>query len=142
VPDRHFREGLSQQTAPDDVILRAMHDEIDRSRQLRVIGGSDEPILYSLRARRHGEFSRLRVDGSAVTPATPFRIPNVKVRVGNYDFDDTGHIYSGIYSGSRMDGEWPARRRYPTLRDCLWLATDRAYKTAIESDGAKTGLLE
>ena len=36
-----------------------------------------------------------------------FRSPDAEVRVGSYDFDNTGHIYSGIYSGSRYDGNWP-----------------------------------
>ena len=39
-----------------------------------------------------------------------FRVPNIEVRVGSYDFDNTGHIYSGLYSGSRYDTELAARR--------------------------------
>jgi len=30
------------QNADDDPVLRAMHDELDRSRQLRIVGGGDD----------------------------------------------------------------------------------------------------
>ena len=66
------------------------------------------------------------------------RAPDIQVRVGSYDFDHTGHIYSGIYTGSQFDRSWPLDDNYPNLRDALWLATDRAYKTASGIDGAKT----
>ena len=33
---------ISQSTGDDDTLLRAMRDELERSRQLRVIGGGDE----------------------------------------------------------------------------------------------------
>jgi TldD protein len=133
----------AQQTAPDDAILKAMHDEIDRSRQLRVIGGSDAAPYYIVYSLDDTENIHVSASMGALLNASHnrFRAPNVQVRVGNYDFDDTGHLYSGYYSGSRLDGNWPLDDNYPTLRDCLWLATDRAYKTAIESMGRKRATL-
>ena len=32
-----------------------------------------------------------------------YRVPTVRMRVGNYDFDNTNHIYSEAYVGSRYD---------------------------------------
>jgi len=135
---------LPQTSSDDDVILRAMRDEMDRSRQLRVVagGGDDIPyfISYSL---TDGENFRVTASmGAAVNIGhNRSRVPVVEVRVGSYDFDDTGHIYSGIYSGSRFDNEWPIDDNYPTLRECFWLATDRAYKTALESMARKRAAL-
>jgi predicted Zn-dependent protease len=131
------------QNADDDVILRAMRDELDRSRQLRVVGGGDEIpyfISYSL-----SDASSFHVAASFGAPIVVsrnrFRVPEIEVRVGSYDFDNTGHIYSGIYTGSRFDGEWPLDDSYAGLRECLWLATDRAYKTALESMSRKRAAL-
>jgi TldD protein len=131
------------QTAEDDVILRAMRDELDRSRQLRVVGGGDDVpyfINYTL-----SDIENYRVNasmGSAVVVAHSHgRVPNVEIRVGNYDFDDTGHVYSGIYTGSRLDGAWPLDDSYQNLREGFWLATDRAYKTALESMARKRAAL-
>ena len=56
-----------------------------------------------------------------------YRIPTVKVRVGNYAFDNTNHVHSGYYSGTRYDAEQlPLENNYEVMRDTLWLATDRA----------------
>ena len=70
-----------------------------------------------------------------------FRVPEIEVRVGSYDFDNTGHIFSGVYTGSRFDSEWPLDDYYAALRECFWLATDRAYKTALESMSRKRAAL-
>ncbi|MBZ5605572.1 MAG: hypothetical protein LAO79_25010, partial [Acidobacteriia bacterium] len=131
------------QTSDDDVILRAMHDELDRSRQLRVVGGGDDVpyfIQYML-----SDVENFRVNaamGSAVSVGhNHVRVPDVQVRVGSYDFDNTGHIYSGIYSGSRYDSSWPLDDSYQNIREALWLSTDRAYKTALESMARKRAAL-
>ena len=131
------------QTGDDDVVLRAMRDEIDRSRELRVVGGRDDApyfISYVL-----SDIDSYRVNasmGAAVTVShSHVRVPNVDVRVGSYDFDNTGHIYSGIYTGSRLEGGWPLDDSYQNLRESFWLATDRAYKTALESMARKRAAL-
>jgi TldD protein len=134
--------GLSQ-TSDDDVILRAMRDELDRSRQLRVIGGGDDTPYYIGYSLTDAESFRVAASmGAPITVSrNRFRVPTIEVRVGSYDFDHTGHIFSGIYTGSRFDGSWPLDDHYATLRQCLWLATDRAYKTALESMARKRGAL-
>ena len=131
------------QTADDDVILRAMRDELDRSRQLRVVGGGDDIpyfISYTL-----NDIDSFRVNASMGAPVIVShnhgRVPNVEIRVGSYDFDNTGHIFSGIYTGSRLDGAWPLDDSYQNLREGFWLATDRAYKTALESMARKRAAL-
>lgn len=135
---------LPQTSSDDDVILRAMRDEMDRSRQLRVVagGGDDIPYFISYSLTDAENFRVTASMGAAVNIGhNRSRVPVVEVRVGSYDFDDTGHIYSGIYTGSRFDNEWPIDDNYATLRECFWLATDRAYKTALESMARKRAAL-
>ncbi len=131
------------QNGEDDVILRAMRDEIDRSRQLRVVGGRDDAPYFISYTLNDGETYRINASmGAAVAVShNRVRFPVIDVRVGSYDFDDTGHIYSGIYTGSRLDGAWPLDDSYQALRDGFWLATDRAYKTALESISRKRSSL-
>ncbi len=135
--------GTAQTPIDDDAILRAMRDEMERSRQLRVVGGGDDVpyyICYSL--TDSNDFQVSAEMGAAVTAGrNHYRIPSVEVRVGSYDFDHTGHLYSGAYSGSRYDSEWPLDDNYSALRQCFWLATDRAYKTALESIARKRAAL-
>jgi predicted Zn-dependent protease len=133
----------SQPLSDDDAILRAMRDELDRSRQLRVVGGGDDvPYFFSYELSDADTFHVSASMGAVVASnRSRLRSPSVEVRVGSYDFDNTGHIYSGIYSGSRLDGSWPLDDNYTLLRESLWLSTDRMYKTALESMARKRAAL-
>lgn len=140
---------LAAQTAkPDpaagDVILRAMRDELARSEQLRVISPDTPPYFIS-----YSVSDTLNVSISASLGAlmnvnsAHFRLPSVDVRVGSYDFDDTGYVGTGYYSGAGYElNQWPLDDDYDAIRQQLWLATDHAYKAAIESIGRKKAALK
>jgi TldD protein len=135
---------IPQSAGDDDTVLRAMRDELDRSRQLRVVaGGDDLPYFISYTVSDQENFSVSAAQGALVNLShSRYRAPNIEVRVGSYDFDHTGHIFSGFYSGSRYDTEsWPLDDDYAALRDGLWLGTDRAYKAALESIARKRAAL-
>ncbi len=141
---RAAAQTTSGQTAgDDDPILRAMRDELARSNELRVVGGADDPPYFISYSLSDAESFRVSASmGAAVSISqNHFRSPVVEVRVGSYDLDHTGHIYSGIYTGSRYDAEWPLDDSYAALRESFWLATDRAYKTALESMARKRAAL-
>jgi TldD protein len=134
---------LPQKQENDDPILRAMRDELDRSRELRAIGGGDDsPYFFSYDLTDTIEFQVAAVLGSPISVSrVHFRAPQVEVRVGGYDFDNTGHLFSGRYSGARYDNTFPLDDDYLALRDALWLSTDTAYKTSIESMSRKRAAL-
>ncbi len=128
----------SQSTnADDDVILKAMRDEMERSKQLRVVGGQDVPYFFSYDLTDAEDLTISATLGSALNVSREHvRVPGVEVRVGGYDFDNTGHIASGRSSGARYDSGWHLGRRVRTgiLRECFWLATGLAdTKHAVES---------
>ncbi len=122
-----------------------MKEELERSRQLRVVGGGgdDTPYFISYTLDDADAFE-VNASFGALTSVSRnrFRLPNIEVRVGSYDFDNTGHIYSGIYTGSRYDTEpFPLDDNYRALRESLWLGTDHAYKAAVESIARKRAAL-
>jgi TldD protein len=137
---------ISQSPGPsipaDETLLRAMRDELQRSKQLAVVAGQDAPYFFSY-TLTDAETLRISASMGAVVNVTRnrFRAPSTEVRVGSYDFDNTGHIYSGIYSGSRYDGNWPLDDNYANFRSELWLSTDRAFKAAVESMSRKRASL-
>jgi hypothetical protein len=140
-----LESGAAAQAGDEDVLLRAMREELERSRQLRVVGagGDDVPYFISYTVSDQNDLSVAATLGS-ITSSTRsrFRIPSIDVRVGSYDFDNTGHVFSGYYSGSRFDSEpWPLDDDYQALREALWLATDHAYKAAVESIARKRASL-
>ena len=136
---------MAQDPYAEDVILRAMKDELERSRQLRVVGGGGDEIPYFISYTLDDADSfEVTATLGALTSVSRnrFRLPNIEVRVGSYDFDNTGHIYSGIYTGSRYDTEpFPLDDNYRALRESLWLGTDHAYKAAVESIARKRAAL-
>ena len=136
---------LAQDPYAEDVILRAMRDELARSRQLRVAGGAgDETPYFISYTLDDADSYELSANLGALTSVSRnrFRLPNIEVRVGGYDFDNTGHIYSGIYTGSRYDTEpFPLDDNYRAMRENLWLGTDHAYKAAVESIARKRAAL-
>jgi hypothetical protein len=132
----------SQTSTDDDVVLKAMRDEMERSRQLRAVGGLELPYFFSYGINDSENVHITAQLGSVVNVNhSKVRVPSLQVRVGDYDFDDTGHIFSGYYTGTRFDETWPLDDNYQNLRENLWLGTDRAYKTALESMGRKKASL-
>jgi TldD protein len=125
----------------DDVILRAMRDELARSRGMR-FANLEAPyfISYSL---DDGETFAVSATLGGIVNSRPdrFRLPNVEVRVGDYKFDNTN--YSGGMLGSRFDtSRFPLENDYGVLRRYLWLSTDAAYKTAVEAIARKRAALQ
>ncbi|MEP6961701.1 MAG: metallopeptidase TldD-related protein, partial [Acidobacteriota bacterium] len=122
----------------DEVLLRAMKDEMARIPELNTVGGKDAPYYVSYMVSDADSLHVSSVLGAEVNVAhSPYRAPAIEMRIGSYDSDNTGHVFSGAYTGTRMDGDWPLDNNYKTLRDNIWLSTDRAFKTALESISRK-----
>jgi predicted Zn-dependent protease len=126
-----------------DTILSAMQDELDRSRVLR-ISSLETPYYIEYVINDLTSFSVSASLGALIQSGDArLRIPNVRVRVGDYAFDNTNSVFSDYYSGSRYDSEQMViDDDYANLRRDLWLATDRAYKTASEAIGRKKAALK
>ncbi len=128
------------QTAAPDPVLQAMHDEIARTPHLTVSSLAppyfveyilDQADTFSASASLGGLISRHR---------DRYRIPEIHVRVGDYNFDNTN--YAGRVFGSRYDLEsFPIDNNYAVLRRYLWLETDSAYKAAVEGISRKRAAL-
>ena len=122
----------------DEVLLRAMRDEMARTTQLSVVGGKDGPYYVAYTVSDADTLHVASTLGAAVSVSrNAYRAPLVEMRVGDYASDNTGHVQSGAYSGTRLDGDWPLDANYLSLRNSFWLATDRAFKTALESISRK-----
>jgi hypothetical protein len=134
---------VSSAFSQDDVILRAMKDELERSRQLRIVS-LDAPYFFEYRVEDANVYTVAATLGALVASSqSVIRIPVVKVRVGDYAFDNSNHIYSDFYAGSRYDpSQLPLENDYMALRQVLWLATDRSYKTAADAIARKRATMK
>ena len=131
------------QADPSDPVLRAMVDELERSRALKVVD-LEKPYYIEYSLEDADTFNVSASLGSLIVSRhTRNRVPQVQVRVGDYQFDNTNHVYAGYYAGTRYDPDtWPLENDYGLLRQCFWLATDRAYKSSVEAISRKRALLK
>ncbi|MGC9948746.1 MAG: metallopeptidase TldD-related protein [Bryobacteraceae bacterium] len=129
------------QPAPDP-LLRAMRDELTRSRGLKVLT-LEAPYFIEYTIEDGDSFAvSASLGGLLSVRHDRFRLPEIRVRVGDYKFDNTG--YAGSYhSGTRYEIErFPLENSYAVMRRFLWLATDSAYKSAVEAISRKRAALK
>ncbi len=132
----------AQPAAEKDPVLRAMLDEIERTRALRVVGEPPYFVEYSL---DDAEFYSVSASYGALMSERSSRIrqPRVRMRVGDTKLDSTNHIFSDVYRGSRYDpAQFTLDDSYDVLRIGFWLATDRSYKQGVEALARKKASLK
>ena len=133
------------QQAPreEDAVLRVMRDELERSRSLRIVS-LDAPYFIEYAVHDSGGLA-ISANLGAVTRVVEnrSRLPRIRVKVGDYQFDDGNYVLSGGQFGSRYDlGPFPVDDDYTAMRQFFWLATDSAYKSALEVIARKRAALK
>jgi hypothetical protein len=117
-----------------DPVLRAMMDEIARSRQLTMMVGA--PLYFTSYLYAKGQSFLVSASHGALLNRVEneLRVPSVKARVGSYDRDDTNFVASGFYQGTRFAVDrFPLDDNEEAMRRNWWLLTDMAYKGAAQS---------
>ena len=134
----------AQAPGDNDQTLRAMQDEMARSKDRLelTIDRSGRPVrpfyieyrLLDLDVREiSAEFGAL-----VSTTKTRNRIMNVEARVGDYKLDSSNFISDEGFRGFiGSTGSVGIDRDYDSLRQDLWIATDQAFKEAVEAYSRK-----
>jgi len=120
-----FAPIANSETTSDDVMMRALVDELDRSMKLE-FEGLPKPYFIHLHAQDRMSYT-MSAEYGALTRSneTRNRLLNVRVRVGSYDLDNTNFRRQfGQY------GMLPLEDDYEALRWAMWLLIDRDYKQA------------
>jgi hypothetical protein len=138
-----FAAAASFAQTGDDAILRAMRDELSRSRNLKVLSLEGPYYIdYSIDDMSGFEVSA-SLGGLVSVRHSQQRLPAIDVRVGDYKFDNTNYAGSGFRFGTHYDIErFPLENAYGVLRRFLWLGTDSAYKSAVEAISRKRAALK
>jgi len=140
--------GAAQASQDSDQTLRAMRDEMARSKsRLELsIPGTQQPVrpyyveyrLLDLDVREIvAEFGTLLTSTRGRN-----RFMNVEARVGNYKLDSSNFISDEGFRGFiGSQGSVGIDRDYDSLRQDLWIATDQAFKQAVETYSRKQAYL-
>lgn len=133
--------GAADEALSTDPILNAIAQEIARFRKGASLGETPYFVEVSV---EDAELFSVSASLGALFPPTSRRVRPVRagVRVGGAEFDNTNSIYSDYSSATRYDsGRLALDNNVLALRHELWLALDRAYRTAVESIGRKRAAL-
>jgi TldD protein len=128
----------------DDAVRRAMQDELARSKNDLRIGDEPRPHYLAYTITDLEEALSVASFGAAqLARRERERVVRVDLRVGDAALDNSNFDADGGYSTS----EWywkviPIDDDYLALRRELWLATDDAYRAALERLAAKRGAAE
>jgi predicted Zn-dependent protease len=138
----------AQGTADNDKTLRAMRDEMARSKDRLelTIDKTGKPVRPF-----YIEYRLLDLDVREITAqfgalisstTTRNRFMNVEARVGDYKLDSSNFISDEGFRGFiGSTGSVGIDRDYDSLRQDLWIATDQAFKEAVEAYSRKQAYL-
>jgi TldD protein len=122
---------------PDDPVLEAMKDEMDRSLSELKVEDFGPPYFMCFTVIEWENYTLVSRYG-----ALYYENQNSKnsldseVRVGDYEFDSSVHNYQDLYSPTDymlggQSSDAPLDYNSDAIRRGLWLLTDSAYKSAI-----------
>src|SRR5262249_36217707 len=136
----------AQNTA--DPVLRAMQDELQRSVKELQFKDLDKPYFIQYTILDEDEFTANATFGAITnSDRSRDRAVQVQVRVGSYDFDNAefvagagpfggGPPANGVLTTTVIEND------YNAIRHSLWLATDSAYKQAVEQLARKRAFVQ
>ncbi len=126
-----------------DKTLAALHDELQRSKDRLVLPGQQKPYYIEYRLLDLDERVVSAEFGALLTTSTTRnRFMSVDVRVGNYKLDSSNFLSAEGFRGFLgSTGTVGIDRDYNSLRQDIWLATDQAYKEALDSYSNKQAAL-
>jgi TldD protein len=128
---------LAADSTSGDVVLRALREEMDRSKAKLKLDHVAAPYYIEYRVTEIDEYQASAVFGALRNQDHDHgRLLRVVVRVGDYKQD------SFIGTGEGTMDLVPSDDDVFAIRHRIWLATDRAYKAATEALSAKQAALK
>jgi len=131
-----------QTRAEDDIVFRAMQDELDRSMTELKLDDAKPPYFLSYAVRDNEKTTVQARYGSLVDVENGrSRSIYVDVRVGSPKLDN-GSFVGTWQDMHNMRTDTVEEDDYGALRHDLWIQTDRAYKNAMENLARKRAYLQ
>jgi hypothetical protein len=140
---------LAQAPVPsrESVVVRAARDELARTMSELRLEKADRPYFVAYTVTETDGASASASFGSLVgSNSGRGRLLRVEVRVGDYAFDNTNFFMAPTLSAAGMRTflgmtDLPLDDDYLEIRRKIWIATDGAYKAAVEAVAGKRAAL-
>ena len=127
----------SRADAEKDPVLKAMLQELDRSKNELQLKGFEKPFFIQYRIEDVTTFeTRAEYGATEGSSRSRQRVARVTVRVGDYKTDSSGQRGDGAVQLAALDDDPIA------IRSALWNATDQAYKNALSAFAQKQAELK
>ena len=133
--------------AQESILMKAMRDELERSMAELRLRDMSKPYFVAYRVHESKSAQTTASLGSVVNrSAGASRLLSVEVRVGDPSFDNT-NLFTRPDFGSALaragaPTTLPLEDDYGELRRRIWLATDSAYKQALDHLAKKRAALQ
>lgn len=135
---------VAEEVAKDSVLMQALRDEMARSMEELQLEDAERPYFLAYRVYENATSSATASLGGLLNVNNgQNRQLVVELRVGDYDFDNTN--FMSLRNPSAMLPAVAALSvddDYDMLRRQIWLATDTAYKRAIDGLAGKRAALQ
>ncbi len=145
-----FLVSIAKAQNQDDVVMRAMRDELARSMSQLQLPQMERPYFVAYRVQDLvGDQISATLGGLTTSSGPPShsRLIGVELRVGDYSLDNTNFLSMQRLGGDPMAVFAAIREaslddNYAQIRRTLWLLTDRQYKRALEDLSAKRAAMK
>lgn len=143
-----FLIAVSLAWAEEDVVMKAMRDELTRSMKQLQVENLEKPYFIAYRVEETNDARVSATFGSLlIRNENHRRLLTVEVRVGDYALDNTNFLSmnfgpAGVVHSFGGSLQLPLENDYGEIRRQIWLATDSAYKKAVEDLARKRAALE
>jgi predicted Zn-dependent protease len=123
--------------AEKDPVLKAMLQELDRSKSELQLKGFEKPFFIQYRIEDVDDFeTKAEFGATEGSSRSHQRVARITVRVGDYKTDSSGQRGDGALQLTALSDDPIA------VRSALWAATDQAYKSAISAFAQKEAELK
>jgi hypothetical protein len=117
----------------EDVILKAMHDELDRSMNELTLPNHDKPFFIQYGVRTQETRTVVASMGALYRSAgAKSRDKSVRVLVGDYEFNDESLDDDITSEPEANEIELPLEDDYYGIRRAFWATTDNVYRSAAK----------
>lgn len=130
-----------QEEMEQDVVLRALVDELTRNQEGLKLEDLQRPYFIEF-GLGDGVQMWVAAELGAVLNHSTHRARQLRtdMRVGSYELDNTN--FGGGYGWDRGGATLPVEDDYNAIRQAIWWATDRKYKSVVEAFEKKKAFME